>query len=124
MNVLCVCALGEHRSKLAANYLAAQGFITRYRGSETHSTNPITQEDLTWAQAIIYARSRHQVLVHERFVVGSKPEFVLDVTDDPVLVPELWRRVLIKDPDRFYQEYTRPLVEEKLKELISSLNSK
>lgn len=123
MNILCVCALGQHRSKLAAEYLTTQGFITRYRGSETHSTNPITREDIRWAQAVVYARNRHKLLVHKQFVVDT-PEFVLDVTDDPSLVPEMWRRVLVNNPDKFYQEYTKPLVKEKLKEITYLLKSK
>lgn len=124
MKVLCVCALGQHRSKLAANYLADKGFDTRYRGSQTNSSNPITKEDIAWADILVFARARHKTLVEDRFGEFNKQSFVLDVTDDPAKIPEIWRRVLLEKPDTFYQEYTRPLVEEKLKKIFSLLKSK
>ena len=107
MNILCVCAQGMNRSKFAAKYFSELGFETRYKGSTMGENNPLEQEDFDWANAIVYLTSSHQEFVHKKFGVKDK-EFVLNVTDHPGKIPEMWLRVKVSDPKKFYTEFTFP----------------
>ena len=109
MNILCVCAYGQNRSRMAAELLRKKGHVTRYAGIDKEAPNPLKHEDWMWAQAIVFARERHKQETHAKFGIKEQ-EFVLDVTDNPQDLPEIWLRLRISDPESFYREYTLPRI--------------
>ena len=61
LKVLCVCTRGMNRSKYLAKYLEGRGYSNRAGGSQPFKDsnkpqNPIFQEDIVWADAIIVMR--------------------------------------------------------------------
>ncbi len=120
MNILCICAFGQNRSRMAANILSQEGYETRYRGIDEEAPNPLEEKDVFWADVFVFARERHQKKFHGRFEV-EKQEFVLDVTDSLDELPEIWRRAKLMKPEQFYIEYTLPRIEEKVKNVSLAL---
>jgi len=91
--ILCVCAKGLNRSKYLAEYLKTDGYETRYGGLEginpgEESPNPINQEDVDWADAIIIVRRRLEPILRGKFNAHHKKVIVLDITDSERLIKE------------------------------------
>lgn len=84
--VLCVCSMGLNRSKWVANYLKEKGYDTRYGGIgpcrfDPEPANPINSKDLEWADIIIAARSKHEIVLKEKYKIKDKKIIVLEVSD-------------------------------------------
>jgi predicted protein tyrosine phosphatase len=63
MRLLFVCNQGRHRSRTAAELLSKE-HETRYRGIYD---NPLTAEDLTWADAVFVMEDHQRQEIAERF---------------------------------------------------------
>ena len=89
--ILCVCSMGENRSKYLASYLKNKGYRTRYGGIghgrvNRVAHNPFSKEDVEWADIIIVVRKRHKPLLKEKFITKGKKIIALDVTDSRRLI--------------------------------------
>jgi len=86
LKVLCVCTMGENRSKYLAGYLKEKNYETRYGGIgpcriDPEPSNPLNPSDVEWADIIITARSKHVDSLKKNFNVGNKKIISLGVSD-------------------------------------------
>lgn len=87
MNILCLCAYGQNRSKYLAGYLADKGCQTDYAGLDIHAINPITQSKIDWADSIVVVQSGWmKERLEEDFFLEGKRVIYLDVEDRPEIV--------------------------------------
>lgn len=122
MKILCVCALGMNRSKYCANWLSEKGFETQFGGVDKGALNPLTEDMILWADAIVIARDRHKELLNQKFVLArKKTQYVLGVSDSLDMVPTEYKRLLGLPDDEFHKEWTYPHLETALNELLPRL---
>ena len=106
-NVLAVCAYGRNRSKYLAKYLKGKGYRTRFAGMEIDEKNPINQkiitnEDVDWADIIIFVKPKLERLFKEKYKFNKKV-IVIKVTDVKELIPEKFAH-LRKLPEKEFQK--------------------
>ncbi len=86
MKVLCVCTMGQNRSKYLADYLEQLGYETRYGGVgpckwDPKPVNEVKFEDVKWADIIITARNKHIPILIEKYNAKGKKMIALEVID-------------------------------------------
>ena len=114
--ILCVCAKGINRSKYLAGYLRRKGYKTRYGGVEYHRYwNPISQEDIDWADIIVIIRKRLEKIVKKKFKTRGKKFIVLDVTDSKRLLPKEFAKLKKLDYGEFQKKWTYPQLRRAIK---------
>jgi predicted protein tyrosine phosphatase len=117
--VLCVCSMGLNRSKWVANYLKEKGYETRYGGIgpckfDSEPANPIDPKDLEWADIIIAARGKHEVVLKEKYRIKNKKIIVLEVSDSrykAYLKNPAWKEISQEDYNKIW---TYPKLKEAL----------
>lgn len=117
--VLCVCSMGLNRSKWVADYLKEKGYKTRYGGIgpckfDPEPANPINPKDLDWADIIIAARSKHEIVLKEKYKIKNKRIIVLEVSDSRY-------KAYLKNPEWkniSQEEYNKIWTYPKLKEAL------
>lgn len=120
LKVLCVCARGRNRSKYLANYLKRKGYSTRAGGSQPFKDpnkpwNPISQEDIDWADVIIVMRKWILELIQKNFKIKNKKIIQLEVTDVPRLIPEEFNHLRELDKKEFNKKWTYPQLRKAIK---------
>ena len=105
--ILCICAYGRNRSKYLAKYLKRKGYQTRFAGMEIDEKNPvnqklITQNDIDWADLIIFVKPRLEQLFKEKYKFNKKT-ITIKVTDVKELIPEEFAH-LRKLPEKEFQK--------------------
>ena len=101
MKVLFVCSENRLRSPTAAAVFADHpGLETRSAGTNANCANPVSEEALGWADAVLVMENTHRNRLNKRFrgALKEKKLVVLGIPDefeymDPVLVEMLERRV-------------------------------
>ena len=91
--VLCVCRMGQNRSKYLAKYLKGKGYNTRYGGVghgriDKIAHTPINQKDVDWADIIIVVRKPLNKYLKKEYKVSKKKIIVIDVTDSRRIIGE------------------------------------
>ncbi|MBR9705876.1 hypothetical protein GOV14_02460 [Candidatus Pacearchaeota archaeon] len=123
VKVLCVCAKGINRSQYLAGYLKTKGYETRFGGVEgfnigEEAPNPITQQDLDWADVVIIVRERLLKIVARRFDLGDKQLVVLDVTDSIDLAVREMPELKDVTPLEFDKFWRKPRLREAIKPFL------
>lgn len=93
MNVLFVCSRNRRRSPTAeAIYANVPGMDVRSAGVSTDAENPVSLEDIQWADCIFAMEQIHLQKLRNMFqgAMGAKRCFVLGIADDyTAMQPEL-----------------------------------
>jgi len=121
--VLCVCAKGLNRSKYLASYLQNKGYKTRFGGVEgftakEEAPNPISQEDVNWADVVIITRKRLKQIFLRRFKYHKKKIIILDVTDSKRLLPKEYAYLKDKSDREFDRLWRRPQLRKAIKKFF------
>jgi predicted protein tyrosine phosphatase len=111
--------MGLNRSKWVANYLKEKGYETRYGGIgpckfDSEPANPVDPKDLEWADIIIAARGKHEVVLKEKYRIKNKKIIVLEVSDSrykAYLKNPAWKEISQEDYNKIW---TYPKLKEAL----------
>ena len=111
--ILCICRMGENRSKYLAGYLKRKGYSTRFGGighgrRDFVAHNPFDQKDVDWADVLILIRPKLLPILKAEFNVKCKKIIVIDVTDSRRLVSEKFPEFEGMDFVEFQKKWTRP----------------
>ena len=79
MNILIVCTQGQNRSKYLAEYLNNKGYTTNYGGVDPEGFNPLTQNQVDWADVIVAVRERIKDKLIDRFDIKGKRVINLEI---------------------------------------------
>ncbi len=120
LKVLCICARGMNRSKYLAKYLRGRGYSTRAGGSQPFKDsnkpwNPISQEDIDWADVILVMREWILQLIKKNFKIKNKKIIQLEVTDVPRLIPDEFKHLKELDKKEFNKKWTYPQLRKAIK---------
>ena len=118
--VLCVCARGMNRSQYLAKYLRRKGYSTRAGGSQPFKDpnkpwNPISQEDVNWAEVIIVMEKWILQIIKKNFKIKNKKIIQLEVIDVPRLVPEEFKHLRELDKKEFNKRWSYPQLRKSIK---------
>jgi predicted protein tyrosine phosphatase len=123
IKVLAVCSKGLNRSKYLAEYLGRKGYKTRYGGAEGFEDpnmkwNPISQEDVDWADIIITVRKRLKDVLQNKFNIGKNKFIEINVTDSKRLIPEALAHLKELDYISFQKKWTYPQLRKAIKPFL------
>lgn len=100
MHLLFVCSHGRHRSVTAARLFADQGHLTRSAGCHPDAAQPVTLDDLTWADRIYVFERNHRNRLRSQWpmIYQSKSIQCLYIADewdahDPELITLITERM-------------------------------
>jgi len=116
MKVLCVCTMGQNRSKYLAEYLQGLGYETRYGGVgpclfDSKPVNEVNPEDVEWADIIITARPKHKPILFDKYNTKNKRIITLDVSDSRKRVGKIYPDLLKINHAEFNRIWTYPQLE-------------
>lgn len=99
-NLLFICSRNKWRSPTAEDVWRDLGYATRSAGTSRDAENPISLEDLRWAEHIFVMEDKHRqrLLATYGRVLAHKPLHVLHIPDnyhyqDPALVALLKEKI-------------------------------
>ncbi len=123
MKILCVCTMGENRSKYLAEYLSEKGHETRYGGVgpcriDPEPTNPVKKEDVEWAEIIVTARKKHKPILIEKYGAKGKKIICLDVTDSRKAMGEIYPEFKKIERDEFNRKWTYPQLKKAIEKYL------
>lgn len=72
MKVLCVCNIGQNRSRIIASILKEHGHDTRYAGVGDSAINPVNQDMVDWADVVVTALDAHSRALQQRYLVKKR----------------------------------------------------
>lgn len=78
MHILCLCTLGQTRSKRIANHLSGKGHETDFAGASVLAFNKVTQQRIDWADAVIAVTPIAQAAL-KKFDTTGKKVIMLDI---------------------------------------------
>lgn len=100
MNWLFICSHGRHRSVTAARLFEEHGHTTRSAGCHPNAAQPVTLDDLEWADRIYVFERNHRNRLRSQWptVYHSKSITCLYIADewdahDPELIPLIHERM-------------------------------
>lgn len=119
-NILCICTMGENRSKYFATYLRNKGYKTRWGGVgpcrvDPAPTNPVKEKDIEWADVIITARPKHELEMKKKFNIKNKKLIILDVCDSRKKIGEIYPELNFLDKEVFNKKWTYPQLRKSIK---------
>jgi len=121
--ILCICCMGENRSKYLASYLKNKGYKTRFGGigfglTEKIAHNPFNQEDINWAEIIILIRKRYLPLLKKYYKIRGKRVIILDVTDSKEIIGQKYPEFNNLDFKSFQRKWTHPQLRKAIRDYL------
>jgi predicted protein tyrosine phosphatase len=121
--VLCVCTMGQNRSKYVSEYLSKLGYETRYGGVgpckyDPEPVNPLKSQDIDWADVVIVMREKHIKQLKEIYGVNDKRIINLEVSDSQRLASEKDEKYSEMTREEFNKSWTYPQLEKELEKYL------
>ena len=123
MKVLCICTMGENRSRYLAGYLSEKGHETRFGGVgpcrvDPEPTNPLKKGDVEWADIIVTALKKHKPILIEKHGAKDKKIICLDVTDSRKAMSKIYPEFKNIERDKFNRIWTHPQLKKAIDEYL------